>query len=57
MRPLTDEETKALFAKLAEFLERNVKSLLERPDGDAHCFRLHKERVFYLRCARLGSLV
>jgi 60S ribosome subunit biogenesis protein NIP7 len=26
---------------------RNIKMLLERPD-DPHCFRLHKERVFYI---------
>ncbi len=26
----------------------NVKHLLERPD-ERHCFRLHKDRVYYVR--------
>ncbi len=47
MRPLTDEETKAFFEKLSEFLGRNVSALLDRAD-EAHVFRLHKERVYYL---------
>ena len=29
-------------------LGRNIKLLLERPDGE-YCFRLHRDRVFYLR--------
>ena len=48
MRPLTTDESKAVFAKVAEFLERNVASLLD----DQHVFRLHKDRVYYLRCVR-----
>ena len=47
MRPLTDEETRACFEKLAEFLGRNVSALVERAD-EPYVFRLHKDRVYYL---------
>jgi 60S ribosome subunit biogenesis protein NIP7 len=46
MRPLTDEETKVLFEKLAKFIGENVKQLIDRPD-EPYCFRLHENRVFY----------
>eukprot|EP00735_Rhodelphis_limneticus_P005363 TRINITY_DN17175_c0_g1::TRINITY_DN17175_c0_g1_i1::g.11685::m.11685 TRINITY_DN17175_c0_g1::TRINITY_DN17175_c0_g1_i1::g.11685 ORF type:complete len:195 (-),score=19.88,sp/A4QND5/NIP7_XENTR/76.54/4e-103,UPF0113/PF03657.8/1e-05,Nol1_Nop2_Fmu_2/PF13636.1/3.4e+03,Nol1_Nop2_Fmu_2/PF13636.1/0.054,Nol1_Nop2_Fmu_2/PF13636.1/7.2e+02,PUA/PF01472.15/2.1e+03,PUA/PF01472.15/0.083 TRINITY_DN17175_c0_g1_i1:5-547(-) len=46
MRPLTDEETKAFFEKLAKYIGRNIKLLIDRPDGN-YCFRLHKDRVYY----------
>ena len=46
MRPLTDEETRVFFEKLAEFIGRGIKHLLDRPD-EPHCFRLHKDRVYY----------
>jgi len=47
MRPLTDEETTLLFEKLTKYIGENVKLLLDRPDG-SYCFRLHKDRVFYV---------
>jgi 60S ribosome subunit biogenesis protein NIP7 len=47
MRPLTDGETKTLFAKLASYIGRNISSLIDRPD-DPHVFRLHKDRVYYV---------
>lgn len=47
MRPLTDDETKVFFSKLAKFLGSNIKFLIEREDGD-FVFRLHRERVYYL---------
>ena len=46
MRPLTDEETRVFFEKLNEYIGRSIKSLLDRAD-EPHCFRLHKDRVFY----------
>ncbi|KHJ97464.1 hypothetical protein OESDEN_02560 [Oesophagostomum dentatum] len=46
MRPLTEEETEKVFAKLATFIGDNVALLIEREDGD-YCFRNHKERVYY----------
>lgn len=47
MRPLTEEETKLLFEKLSKYIGENIKELLERSDGN-YCFRLQKERVFYV---------
>merc|ERR1739848_99025 len=47
MRPLTEFETRIFFEKLAEFIGRNIKLLVDRND-EPHCFRLHKDRVFYL---------
>ncbi|EDV24330.1 60S ribosome subunit biogenesis protein NIP7-like protein [Trichoplax sp. H2] len=47
MRPLTAEETKTFFEKLAKYISpENIKLLLDRPDA-SYCFRLHKDRVFY----------
>ncbi|CAG2218182.1 60S ribosome subunit biogenesis protein NIP7 homolog [Mytilus galloprovincialis] len=48
MRPLTEEETKIFFEKLSKYIGENIKLLLDRPDG-TYCFRLHKDRVFYVR--------
>uniref|UniRef100_A0A670INJ3 Nucleolar pre-rRNA processing protein NIP7 n=1 Tax=Podarcis muralis TaxID=64176 RepID=A0A670INJ3_PODMU len=47
MRPLTEEETRALFEKLSKYIGENIQLLVDRPDG-AYCFRLHKDRVYYL---------
>ncbi|CED82455.1 cytosolic large ribosomal subunit protein [Phaffia rhodozyma] len=48
MRPLTEEETKAVFSKLANYIGKNLVHLVDRPEGEEHCFRLHKDRVYYL---------
>ena len=48
MRPLTEEETKMVFEKLYKFIGKNIKLLIDRPD-EPHCFRLQKNRVFYVR--------
>eukprot|EP00879_Flechtneria_rotunda_P023394 GHRR01024745.1.p2 GENE.GHRR01024745.1~~GHRR01024745.1.p2 ORF type:complete len:102 (+),score=20.18 GHRR01024745.1:462-767(+) len=47
MRPLTEEETKMVFEKLYKFIGKDIKSMIERPDG-RYCFRLHKNRVYYV---------
>jgi 60S ribosome subunit biogenesis protein NIP7 len=47
MRPLTEEETKTFFGKLAKFLGSNIKFLIDREDGE-YVFRLHRDRVYYL---------
>lgn len=47
MRPLTEEETKTLFEKLAKYIGENIKLLIDRPDG-VYCFRLHRDRVYYV---------
>ncbi|XP_028394134.1 60S ribosome subunit biogenesis protein NIP7 homolog [Dendronephthya gigantea] len=48
MRPLTEEETKLVFEKLSKYIGENLKLLIERPDGN-YCFRLHKDRIYYVR--------
>lgn len=47
MRELTEEESKTFFEKLAKFIGTNTKLLLERTDEE-HCFRLQKDRVYYV---------
>jgi 60S ribosome subunit biogenesis protein NIP7 len=44
MRALTEEEMKAFFEKLANFIGPSIKDLLDRSD-QPHVFRLHKDRV------------
>ncbi|ESO83684.1 hypothetical protein LOTGIDRAFT_197143 [Lottia gigantea] len=48
MRPLTEDETKIFFEKLSKYIGDNIKLLLDRPDGN-FCFRLQKDRIFYVR--------
>mmetsp|Transcript_36726 Transcript_36726/g.92746 ORF Transcript_36726/g.92746 Transcript_36726/m.92746 type:complete len:180 (-) Transcript_36726:2323-2862(-) len=48
MRPLTEEETKLVFEKLYKFVGKNIKALVDRPD-EPYCFRLQKNRVYYVR--------
>lgn len=47
MRPLTEEETKTLFQKLSDYIGRNIERLINRSD-ERHCFRLVKDRVYYV---------
>lgn len=47
MRPLTEEETKTLFLKLSEYMGKNIERLINRSD-ERHCFRLIKDRVYYV---------
>eukprot|EP00903_Cladosiphon_okamuranus_P017362 g15995.t1 len=47
MRPLTDDETKVLFEKLVNYIGKNIEHLINRPDENC-CFRLHKDRVYYV---------
>ncbi|KAK9681200.1 ribosome biosynthesis protein nip7 [Basidiobolus ranarum] len=47
MRPLTEEETKTFFEKLAKYIGRNITHLIDRSD-EAYCFRLHNDRVYYV---------
>ncbi|KAL0951363.1 hypothetical protein HGRIS_008067 [Hohenbuehelia grisea] len=75
MRPLTDDESKAVFAKLANFIAslahavltlatdfflqgKNIIHLIDRKD-EPYCFRLQKDRVFYVSesSMRLGISV
>ncbi|KAI9457716.1 cytosolic large ribosomal subunit protein [Russula earlei] len=58
MRPLTEDESKAVFEKLANYVGKNLVHLVDRQD-EAHCFRLHRDRVYYVSEAsmRLGISV
>lgn len=48
MRPLTEDEAKVLFQKLAEYMGRSIEQLINRSD-ERHCFRLgSKDRVYYI---------
>ena len=47
MRPLTDEETKTFFEKLAKYIGPNIKYLIERQD-EQYVFRIIKDRVYYM---------
>ncbi|KAJ8904569.1 hypothetical protein NDN08_001087 [Rhodosorus marinus] len=47
MRPLTEDETRAVFEKLSKFIGTNVKLMIERKDKEIYCFRLQKDRVYY----------
>ncbi|KAI0545707.1 60S ribosome subunit biogenesis protein NIP7 [Xylaria curta] len=51
MRPLTEEETKILFEKLANYttdLKPLIAPLSDSPDADRYVFRLIKDRVYYV---------
>ncbi|XP_058072107.1 uncharacterized protein LOC131221041 [Magnolia sinica] len=53
MRPLDEKETTAVFEKLFKFTGTNLKHIVERPSlegpgASRYCFRLHKNRVFYV---------
>ncbi len=47
MRPLTDDETKIFFTKLANYIGPNIKFLIDRSDEN-YVFRLIKDRVYYM---------
>ncbi|XP_017528889.2 60S ribosome subunit biogenesis protein NIP7 homolog isoform X1 [Manis javanica] len=47
MRPLTEEETRVMFEKIAKYIRENLQLLVDRPDG-TYCFRLHNDRVYYV---------
>ncbi|CAG85919.1 DEHA2C04334p [Debaryomyces hansenii CBS767] len=47
MRSLTEEETKIVFEKLANYIGRNISFLIDNPTNP-HVFRLQKDRVYYV---------
>ena len=49
MRPLTEEETKIFFEKLAKYIGRSIKNLIDRSDA-TYCFRLHNQHGTALTC-------
>lgn len=59
MRPLTDEETTQVLEKFAKYIGSNIKQLVDSPDGVTYCFRLQKDRVYYVNEAtmRVATMV
>ncbi len=55
MRPLSEEETRIFFEKLAKYVGRNIKLMLQAKtkDGEEYVFRLHKNKVYYLSTSML----
>ena len=49
MRPLTEHEARVVFEKLFKFVGKDVQSFLGKRRGESHCFRLHRQRVYYCR--------
>lgn len=47
MRPLTEEETRKVFEKLANYIGSNIKLMIDRAD-EPYCFRIQRDRVYYL---------
>lgn len=47
MRALTEDETKTFFEKLSQFIGKSIEKLINR-DDEKHCFRLVKDRVYYV---------
>ncbi|GMM44141.1 ribosome biosynthesis protein [Pichia kluyveri] len=47
MRQLTEEETKVVFEKLANYIGRNI-ALLVNNETNPHVFRVQKDRVYYI---------
>jgi 60S ribosome subunit biogenesis protein NIP7 len=55
MRPLSDEETRVFFEKLAKYIGKNVRQMLtaKNNQGEEYVFRLHKNKVYYLSSTML----
>jgi hypothetical protein len=53
MRPLTETETQALFAKLANYTGNSLKNLIapldNSPNSDRYVFRIQNSRCYYVR--------
>ncbi|KAJ9459946.1 60S ribosome subunit biogenesis protein NIP7-like protein [Diplonema papillatum] len=50
MRPLTEDESKAVFKKLDKYIGGNTRFLVDRKDEE-WVFRLHKKKVWYVKVA------
>ncbi|KAI4158810.1 MAG: hypothetical protein LQ342_007107 [Letrouitia transgressa] len=51
MRPLTEEETKTLFMKLANYTGQSLNHLIQPPNNpiERYVFRLQESRVYYMK--------
>jgi hypothetical protein len=50
--PSHHRHRKIFFDKLAKYIGHGIKALIDRPDG-RYCFRLHRDRVFYVSEAQV----
>ncbi|KAJ8766743.1 hypothetical protein K2173_007810 [Erythroxylum novogranatense] len=55
MRPLDESETTAVFDKIFKFTGNNLKNIIENPSHEGpdpnpggYCFRLHRNKVYYV---------
>merc|ERR1711990_986537 len=48
MRPLTEEEMTTVLEKLFKYVGKKIERVVEHRD-EPHCFRLQKNRVYYVR--------
>lgn len=49
MRPLTEEETRTVFEKIANYTGSSLKNLIAPlPNGDRFVLRVQKDRVYYV---------
>ena len=44
------QETRVVFEKLHNFIGKNIKHLVDRPD-DSYVFRLHQNKVLYVKAS------
>ena len=56
MRPLTEEETKVVFEKLANYIGRNISFLIDNPENP-HVFRLQKIEFIMFKNQLLNLLL
>ena len=46
-RRIADDELRAVLERLMKFVGRNAELLLKNPQ-EPHCFRVHKDRIYYV---------
>uniref|UniRef100_A0A3B0NBI2 60S ribosome subunit biogenesis protein NIP7 homolog n=1 Tax=Theileria annulata TaxID=5874 RepID=A0A3B0NBI2_THEAN len=49
MRPLSEDEVQIVLKKLASYIGDKVLQMVENNQSGQHYFRLHNERVYYIR--------
>ncbi|PWY69137.1 60S ribosome subunit biogenesis protein NIP7 [Aspergillus heteromorphus CBS 117.55] len=59
MRQLTEEETRTLFEKLANYVGRGLNELIAPPSGsedpnERYVFRMHQMRVYHVKLGLVG---
>ena len=47
---VVEQETRVVFEKLHNFIGKNIKHLVDRPD-ESYVFRLHQNKVLYVKAS------